>query len=362
MPDLTAQLYTADGKRTGDVDLNPDIFGIKPNQDVMHQVVTAQLAGARAGTHSTKTRSEVRGGGRKPWRQKGLGRARHGSIRSPLWTGGGVAHGPKPRDYSQRTPKKMKRLALRSALSTRAADGQIKVVETFDDWSTPKTKNATALLEAMSVSGKVLLLAEDHERVAIKSFRNIEGVIASNLGQANTYDVLWAETVIMSMGTLELGQSVPRGTEGHAEEAASRKSQDASESLPEVSPTEEGVATESILETSTTEDVVAHEAMAESAMKAAPEQARPEGAWRGEGEPPAGFDIKGNEDSMLFHRPDSSVYEQTIAEVWFETEAAALAAGFTIAGTHPEHGDSELETLDSGVSTDDSERSEEESS
>ena len=314
MPDLTAQLYTADGKHTGDVDLNPDIFGIEPNQDVMHQVVTAQLAGARAGTHSTKTRSEVRGGGRKPWRQKGLGRARHGSIRSPLWTGGGVAHGPKPRDYSQRTPKKMKRLALRSALSTRAADGQIKVVETFDDWSTPKTKNATALLEAMGISGKVLLLAEDHERVAIKSFRNIEGVIASNLGQANTYDVLWAETVIMSRGTLELGQSVPRGTEEHAEEVASRKSQDASESQvasrksqeegvateesqesrvesPEpdfVLETEDVVATESMPEKAEREDVVASEASAEEARDTASEETPAEGMWRAstEGEDP----------------------------------------------------------------------------
>ncbi len=221
MPDLSAELYTASGERTGDVELNPDIFGIEPNMEVMHQVVTAQLAAARAGTHSTKTRAEVRGGGRKPWRQKGLGRARHGSIRSPQWAGGGVAHGPKPRDYSQRTPRKMKRLALRSALSSRASDGQIKVVETFDAWDAPRTKNAVALLDAMGVSGKVLLLAEDHERVAIKSFRNIDGVIASNVGQANTYDVLWAETVIMSQGTLELGQSVPRGTDEHAEAVAS---------------------------------------------------------------------------------------------------------------------------------------------
>ena len=150
---LTAELYSADGAVKGSIDLNPDIFGIEPNQAVMHQVVTAQLAAARAGTHSTKTRSEVRGGGRKPWRQKGLGRARHGSIRSPQWVGGGVAHGPKPRDYSQRTPKKMKRLALRSALSARAADGQVKVVETFDTWEAPKTKSAIALLDAMGVDG-----------------------------------------------------------------------------------------------------------------------------------------------------------------------------------------------------------------
>lgn len=213
---LTAELYEADGTRKGDVDLAPEVFGIEPNVPVMHQVVTAQLAAARAGTHSTKTRAEVRGGGRKPWRQKGLGRARHGSIRSPQWAGGGVAHGPKPRDYSQRTPKKMKRLALRSALSSRAADGQIKVVETFDDWTEPKTKQAVALLEAMDVSGKVLLIAEDHETVAIKSFRNLGRVIASSLGQANTYDVLWADTIVMSRGTLDLGQSIRRGTAEHA--------------------------------------------------------------------------------------------------------------------------------------------------
>lgn len=214
---ITAELYSADGASQGTVNLNPDIFGIEPNRDVMHQVVTAQLAAKRAGTHSTKTRAEVRGGGAKPWRQKGLGRARHGSIRSPQWVGGGVAHGPKPRDYSQRTPKKMKRLALRSALSDRAASGNIKVVETFDAWDEPKTKNAVALLEAMGVTGKVLLIAEDHERSAIKSFRNLDHVIASNLGQANTYDVLWAETVIMSQGTLALGQEAPRGTDEHAE-------------------------------------------------------------------------------------------------------------------------------------------------
>ena len=217
MPEgLIAELYSADGVAQGEVELAPEVFGIEPNVAVMHQVVTAQRAAARAGTHSTKTRSEVRGGGRKPWRQKGLGRARHGSIRSPQWAGGGVAHGPKPRDYSQRTPKKMKRLALRSALSTRAADDQIKVVETFDLWDQPRTKQAVALLGTMGVTGKVLLIAENHERVAIKSFRNLGHVIASNLGQANTYDVLWAETIIMSRGTLDLGQSVRRGTAEHA--------------------------------------------------------------------------------------------------------------------------------------------------
>ena len=224
MPErLTADLYTAEGVHTGVVELNPEIFGIVPNVDVMHQVVTAQLAASRAGTHSTKTRAEVRGGGRKPWRQKGLGRARHGSTRSPQWMGGGVAHGPKPRSYAQRTPKKMRRLALRSALSARAATGNIKVVESFESWDAPRTKQAVALLAAMGVTGKVLLLAEDHEHTAIKSFRNLARVIASNLGQANTYDVLWAETIVMSRGTLELGQGVPRGTQEHAVAVAGRR-------------------------------------------------------------------------------------------------------------------------------------------
>ena len=213
---LTAALYTADGARTGEVELNLDIFGIAPNIPVMHQVVTAQLGAARSGSANSKTRSEVRGGGRKPWRQKGLGRARHGSIRSPQWSGGGVVHGPKPRSYAQRTPKKMRQLALRSALSARAASGQIRVVETFCVWKEPKTKQALHLLDAMEATGKVLLIAADHERTAIKSFRNISGVIASNVGQANTYDVLWAETIVMSQATLELEKTVARAVDRHA--------------------------------------------------------------------------------------------------------------------------------------------------
>src|SRR5215467_13794336 len=136
---------SAAGASKGSVEAPDELFGIEPNVAVMHQVVTAQLAAARAGTHSTKTRAEVAGGGAKPWRQKGTGRARQGSIRSPHWRGGGVAHGPKPRDYSQRTPKKMVKLALRSALSDRAADSKVVVV---DEWGldAPKTKDGIKLL------------------------------------------------------------------------------------------------------------------------------------------------------------------------------------------------------------------------
>jgi large subunit ribosomal protein L4 len=196
-----ATVFDSAGTRTGEVSLDPGIFGIEPNLAVMHQVVTAQRAAARSGSASTKTRAEVRGGGRKPWRQKGLGRARHGSIRSPQWKGGGVAHGPKPRSYAQRTPKKMKQLALRSALSARAAANEIKVVEAFD-WDAPKTKAATALLAGMGVAGKALFVLAPSDRIAERSVRNIPTVNVLTVGQLNTYDVLWADTVVFTGDTV----------------------------------------------------------------------------------------------------------------------------------------------------------------
>lgn len=201
MADLKAPLFNADGANIGEVSLDATVFGLEPNIPVMHQVVTAQMAGARSGTASTKTRAEVRGGGRKPWRQKGLGRARHGSIRAPQWTGGGVAFGPKPRDYSQRTPKKMKKLALRSALSARAGEGGIKVVETLD-WTEPKTKTAVHLLRAIEADGKVLIVVGLTDKVAERSFRNLPQVVILHPGQLNAYDVLWAETVLFTTDTL----------------------------------------------------------------------------------------------------------------------------------------------------------------
>jgi large subunit ribosomal protein L4 len=236
---LTAPLYSSDGKAKGDVTLEPTVFGIEPNVPVMHQVVTAQLAAARAGTHNTKTRAEVRGGGRKPWRQKGLGRARHGSIRSPSWTGGGVAHGPKPRDYSQRTPKKMKRLALRSALSARAAGGQIKVVEGFD-WDTPKTSRATALLSAMEAGGKVLLVLDRSDDIAYLSLRNVENVVIND--QLNPYDVLWADTVVFTADTLGAASGTSDysvGEEDFVKEDASDEPEAASDQLPAASQSED---------------------------------------------------------------------------------------------------------------------------
>lgn len=201
MADVKAPLYKSDGKQSGDIELDGDVFGIEPNMDVLHQVVTAQLAAARAGTANTKTRSEVRGGGRKPWRQKGLGRARHGSIRSPQWVGGGVAHGPKPRDYSQRTPKKMKRLALLSALSARAQEEAVMVVDDID-WATPKTKQAVGLLSAMDAGGKTLLVLTELDSVAGKSFRNLAEVRLVEPGHLTPYDVLWSDQVVFTTHTV----------------------------------------------------------------------------------------------------------------------------------------------------------------
>jgi len=196
-----AKVFTSAGAEAGEMALDPTIFGIEPNTDVMHQVVTAQRAAARSGSASTKTRAEVRGGGRKPWRQRGLGRARHGSIRSPQWKGGGVAHGPKPRSYAQRTPKKMKRLALRSALSVRASADAIKIVDSFE-WEGPKTKSAVALLEGMGIEGKTLFVLSASDRIARRSVRNLPGVNALTVDQLNTYDVLWADAVVFTTDTI----------------------------------------------------------------------------------------------------------------------------------------------------------------
>ena len=215
----SVDVHTPAGAKAGTVDLADDVFGIEPNVAVMHQVVTAQLGARRAGTHNTKTRAEVAGGGAKPWRQKGTGRARQGSTRSPQWRGGGVAHGPKPRDYSQKTPKKMKRLALRSALSDRAADGNVKVVEgwSFDQ---PSTKAAKAALAALDVDGRALVVLGAEDLNAWKSFRNLTSVHCVMVGELNTYDVLVSDVVIFTKNTLPTQIGSPRPTPSAAPEPA----------------------------------------------------------------------------------------------------------------------------------------------
>ncbi len=198
---VAVAVTSAKGSKAGSLELDESLFGIEPNVAVMHQVVTAQLAARRAGTHSTKTRAEVRGGGAKPWRQKGTGRARQGSTRSPHWVGGGVAHGPKPRDYSQKTPKKMVKLALRSALSDRAGDNKVVVV---DSWGidSPSTKQAKAVLAANKVEGKALVVIDRAADAVWKSFRNLTDVHVISVDQLNTYDVLVADYLVFDKETL----------------------------------------------------------------------------------------------------------------------------------------------------------------
>jgi len=203
-------MKTAAGKDAGKVELPEAIFGVEPNVAVMHQVVTAQLAAARAGTHSTKTRADVRGGGAKPWRQKGTGRARQGSIRAPQWRGGGVAHGPKPRDYSQRTPKKMVRLALLGALSDRASDSKVLVVDDWG-WTTPSTKGALVALGALDLRTKgeweprLLLVLDRVDEAAWRSFRNLGDRVRIILPEElNTYDVLVSDWLVFTRSTLEM--------------------------------------------------------------------------------------------------------------------------------------------------------------
>ena len=190
-----------DGSTSSSVELDEAVFGIEPNAAVLHQVVTAQLAAARAGTHSTRTRAEVRGGGAKPWRQKGTGRSRQGSSRSPQWVGGGVALGPKPRSYRQRTPKKMVQLALRSALSDRAAAGRVAVVEGWT-FEAPKTREAVAALAALGVEGRVLVVIENDDDAAYRSFRNLPEVLVMPAGELNAYDVLASDWVLFTLSTL----------------------------------------------------------------------------------------------------------------------------------------------------------------
>ncbi len=206
------------GTTLGEVRLAPGIFGIEPNEAVLHQVVTAQLAAARAGTQSTKTRAEVRGGGSKPWRQKGTGRARQGSSRAPHWQGGGVALGPKPRSYAQRTPKKMVRLALCSALSDRAAESRVALVDVWT-FEAPRTKDAIRALGALGLDGRVLVVLGDEDIVAERSFANIPHVETVLSAELSAYDVLRSDWVVFTDATLPGGERTAAG-EGNDEGAA----------------------------------------------------------------------------------------------------------------------------------------------
>jgi len=196
-------VQTPGGKKNGSVELPAELFDVEPNIALMHQVVVAQLASARQGTHSTKRRGEVSGGGRKPYRQKGTGRARQGSTRAPQFTGGGVVHGPKPRDYSQRTPKKMIAAALRGALSDRARNDRIHAVTELVEGQAPSTKSAKSFLATLTDRRKVLVVIGRSDEVSAKSVRNLPGVHVISPDQLNTYDVLDADDLVFSVEALD---------------------------------------------------------------------------------------------------------------------------------------------------------------
>lgn len=190
-------VYDMLGTQVGEIDLNDKVFGIEPNEAVMQQFVKMQLANKRQGTASTKTRAEVRGGGKKPWKQKGTGRARVGSSRNPVWRGGGIAFGPKPRDYSYKLPRKVRRLALKSALSSKALDSNIIVVDvlTFEE---PRTKLMIETLGLLKAGKKTLVITADNDVNVYKSARNIPGVKSLKVDYMNVFDVLKYETLLMT--------------------------------------------------------------------------------------------------------------------------------------------------------------------
>ena len=296
------------------VDLPAEIFDVQTNVPLIHQVVVAQLAAARQGTHATKTRGEVRGGGKKPYKQKGTGRARQGSTRAPQFAGGGTVHGPQPRDYSQRTPKKMKAAALRGALSDRARHGRIHIVEALVTGEAPSTKAAVALLAGLTERKNLLIVLDRTDIVSLKSVRNLEDVHVLAVDQLNTYDVLCADDVVFTKAAYDTFVAGPGAM----------------------------VAGSEPLTLSDGTDAVAP---ATKAAALAPEPAEvvelPKGAKAPlkDGSAPKGYTVKGNADSGLYHEPDGQWYDATVAEFWFKDADAAEAAGFTKAGSKKKDGD-----------------------
>ena len=303
-------LKNAAGKDAGKVDLDDATFGIQPNVPVMHQVVTAQLAARRAGTQSTKTRAEVRGGGAKPYRQKGTGNARQGSIRSPQYSGGGVALGPKPRKYDQKTPKKMISLALRSALSDRANEGKVIVVDSWG-WDKPSTRAAVKALSGLGTEGRVLVVVGRDDAAAALSFRNIPEVQLIAPAELNAYDVLCNDWIVFTQDVLPTlaGSVKPADDAAEEEIEADEEAVDAEATAPSA------FADLGEIESDTPGNPV-HPYGAGSHL-ALRDDAQPEG-----------FPVKGNASSMLYHLPGTAFYGRTNAEVWFATADDAEAAGF----------------------------------
>ena len=306
--------------QTVKVDLPAEIFDAKVNIALMHQVVVAQQAAARQGTHATKTRGEVRGGGRKPYKQKGTGRARQGSTRAPQFAGGGVVHGPQPRSYDQRTPKKMKAAALRSALSDRARNERIHVIDSFGLSEVPSTKTALAALASLSDRARFLVVLERSDSLTWLSLRNAPQVHIVAVDQLNTYDVLASDDLVFTQGSYD---AFVNGTASSADRATEVDS-----SALQAAKADKPVAVESA------EAPAAAEAPAGDVEAGA----LPAGAKAPlkSGNAPKGYEVKGNSDSGLYHEPDGQWYDATEAEFWFKSAQDAEAAGFTKAGSQEE--------------------------
>jgi large subunit ribosomal protein L4 len=306
---------------TAEKNLPAEIFDVQVNVPLIHQVVVAQMAAARQGTHSTKTRGEVRGGGRKPYRQKGTGRARQGSTRAPQFAGGGVVHGPQPRDYSQRTPKKMKAAALRGALSDRARHDRIHVVDALVKGDAPSAKEAAKLLAALTGRPNLLVVLDRADEVSFKSIRNLEGVHVLVADQLNTYDVLCADDIVFTRAALDAFVAGP------AKDGAKLiKIEETSGSLPEARKATKPAKAENAAEAEATKPATLVGDAADGGF--GPDSA----AALEDGSAPEGFEVKGNKDSMKYHVPGSRWFDATVAEVWFRTADAAEAAGFVPAG------------------------------
>ncbi len=305
----TLEVRTPAGETAGKIQLPEDVFDVAVNVPLLHQVVVAQLAAARQGSASTKTRGEVRGGGAKPYRQKGTGRARQGSTRAPQFAGGGVVHGPVPRSYAQRTPKKMKAAALRGALSDRARADRVHVVSALLDSDVPSTSAVVAALRGITTAKHVLVVVDRADSVGWKSLRNVKSVHAIAPDQLNTYDVLVSDEVIFTRAALETFLAGP--ARGRSVKAMATSSE-VTEEVPEV------VSTPAVK-------------LTKPADAAGPD-GKGSHAPLEDDSAPEGFEIKGNDSSKKFHQPGGQWYDQTVAEVWFATPADAKKAGFTEAG------------------------------
>jgi large subunit ribosomal protein L4 len=296
--------------------LPAEIFDVQTNVPLIHQVVVAQLAAARQGTHATKTRGEVRGGGKKPYRQKGTGRARQGSTRAPQFAGGGTVHGPQPRDYAQRTPKKMKAAALRGALSDRARHDRIHVVDAIVSGEIPSTSQALEVLTGLTERQHLLVVLERADIVSLKSVRNLTNVHVLAVDQLNTYDVLCADDIVFTQGALDAFVAGPvKGADVVSFDAPAAVGSDVE-----------------VEEAATPAEATDAEAEAKEL---------PTGAVAAleDGSAPEGYTVKGNADSGLYHEPDGRWYDATVAEFWFKSAQDAEAAGFTKAGSKKKAGD-----------------------